>query len=67
MQTRWGELLPFPAGPAADYAFPAEATIAFITIGRNKYAGLTAGKDFSCASAQPVVLRKGFLLHSMVR
>jgi len=35
------------AGRLADYGFPPPATYAFITIGRNKYAGLAAGGEFS--------------------
>jgi hypothetical protein len=37
----------FPADRPAEYAFPPAASYAFITIGRNKYAGLAAGGEFS--------------------
>ena len=37
----------FPADQPAENAFPTAAGDAFITIGRNKYAGLAAGGEFS--------------------
>jgi len=40
----------FPADRPAEYGFPPAASDAFITIGRNKYAGLAAGGEFSVSA-----------------